>query len=109
MVNLQFTYEALFGALGSLWAFYKALCWIADRYNIGQKRKEAQLVKQSHVAMLRELIRLEYKEDMRQGFVDSEELEHVEKLYELYHSLGGNGTATRWMEELRNLPRQGQN
>lgn len=33
MINLQFTYEALFGALGSLWAFYKALCWLADRYN----------------------------------------------------------------------------
>lgn len=106
MVNLQFTYEELVAALGSIWALYKALCYIADRYNIGQKRKESKLLKQANMNMMKEIIRLEHKDFMRQGWVDSDELEHIERVYELYHELGGNGSGTRMMEDLRKLPRQ---
>lgn len=43
---------------------------------------------------------------MRHGYIDSDELEHIERVYELYHELGGNGSGTRMMEDLRKLPRQ---
>ena len=106
MINLQFSYEALIGALGSIWAFYKGLCWLADRYNWGQKRKEEKLFKQANMNMMKEIIRLEHRDFMRQGWVDNDELEHIEKVYELYHALGGNGSGTRMMDDLRKLPRQ---
>lgn len=42
---------------------------------------------------------------MDRGYIDSDELEHCERVYELYHALGGNGSGTRMMDDLRKLPR----
>lgn len=45
--------------------------------------------------MMRELIRQAHSQWNQSGFIDEDELEHIEKVYETYHALGGNGTATR--------------
>lgn len=55
--------------------------------------------------MMKEIIRLEHRDYMDRGYIDSDELEHCEKVYELYHALGGNGSGTRMMDDLRKLPR----
>lgn len=42
-----------------------------------------------------EIIRVSYRECMADGFIEESDLEHIEKTYELYKALGGNGTAER--------------
>lgn len=58
---------------------------------------------------MREIIRMNHHQHVTlDGFIDEDELEHIEKVYESYHALGGNGTADRWIRELRELPRAAQ-
>ena len=44
---------------------------------------------------MREIIRRTHHDAMRDTYIEDDELEHLEKVYETYHSLGGNGTADR--------------
>lgn len=90
----------------SLWALYQAICWILDRYHIGEKRKEYYLMKEANKAIMRDLIRRTHNEAVDANEIDEDELEHVENVHSIYHDLGGNGTGDRWMEELRKLPRK---
>lgn len=93
-------------ALAAMFALYQSICWLLDRYKIGAKRKEHSLLMSAQMNMMRELLRTTHKDAMQDGYIDEDELEHVEKVYHVYHELGGNGTGDRWMEELRRLPRR---
>lgn len=92
-------------AILAAFSLYQAVCWLLDRYNVGEKRKERKLLIEALMNMMRELIRTAHKDAISQGFIDEDELEHVEKIYNVYQALGGNGTGDRWMEELRQLRR----
>lgn len=45
-----------------------------------------------------------HKYHLKNGFCSFNDLKHVENLYEQYHNLGGNGSITKLMEDIRALP-----
>lgn len=49
-------------------------------------------------------IRERHETAMRHGWLHPNEKHVLERLYAAYHSIGGNGTGTRMIEEIRNLP-----
>ena len=96
------TVAAILAAL----SLYQGLCWLLDRYKVGEKRQQHMLVVQAQMNMMRELIRATHRDSTLEGWIDEDELEHIESVYSTYHALGGNGTGDRWMDEIRRLPRQ---
>lgn len=90
----------------TIWALYKGICWVMDRYRIGEKRKEYYLLKESNKLTMREFIRNAHKQGIAAGYIDEDELEHIEEVYSTYHALKGNGTGDRWMKEIRELKRK---
>lgn len=54
--------------------------------------------------LLRNSLMNEHRLLMKQGFISSYQLRDFEEAYDVYHKEGGNGTATRWLEEVRSLP-----
>ena len=49
-------------------------------------------------------IRERHENAMRHGWMHPNEKRVLERLYSAYHSIGGNGTGTQMIEEIRNLP-----
>lgn len=49
-------------------------------------------------------IRERHETAMRHGWMHPNEKHVLERLYAAYHSIGGNGTGTQMIEEIRNLP-----
>lgn len=49
-------------------------------------------------------LRERHENAMRHGWLHPNEKHVLERLYAAYHSIGGNGTGTRMIEEIRNLP-----
>lgn len=49
-------------------------------------------------------IRERHENAMRHGWLHPNEKSVLERLYAAYHSIGGNGTGTRMIEDIRNLP-----
>ena len=49
-------------------------------------------------------IRERHETAMRHGWLHPNEKHVIERLYKAYHSIGGNGTGTQMIEEIRNLP-----
>ena len=105
-IIVEITYASVLGAIGTAFAAYKAVCFVMDRYGIGERRKESKLMRDGMRNMMRELIRQAHSNYHSRGWIEEDELEHIEKVNETYRSLGGNGTAARWMKELENLPRE---
>ena len=103
---IELTVQNILAAVAVVWAFYKAVCWVLDRYQIGDKRKKLNLFMESNVVLMREVIRYAHKMTLEAGYIDEDELEHIENTYRIYHALGGNGTGDRWMQEIRQLPRK---
>lgn len=66
-----------------------------DRYDIGAKRREAKLMRQATMFLMCEIIRSAHQDCTLEGYVDEDNLQHIEKTYEVYKALGGNGTAER--------------
>lgn len=56
-------------------------------------------------ALLRDRIIQAYNHYIEKGCCPIYGLENVEKMYKAYHLLRGNGTITRLVEELKQLPR----
>lgn len=103
---IELSLANVIAAISITYGVYQSICWLLDRYHIGEKRKEYQLIKESNKVLMREVIRSAHIEYMAQDWIDEDELEHLEKVYALYHNLKGNGTGDRWMKELRELPRK---
>lgn len=102
----ELTGETIVVSASVLWALYQCICWVLDRYQIGTKRKEYYLMKEANKLMMREVIRNAHIEAITNGFIDEDELQHLEEVYHIYHSLNGNGTGDRWIQEIRNLKRK---
>ena len=49
-------------------------------------------------------IRERHENAVRHGWLHPNEKQVLERLYSAYHSIGGNGTGTELIEEIRNLP-----
>lgn len=55
-------------------------------------------------ALLREQIVRSYYHYHERGWITLHGLESIERMYDGYHNLGGNGTVTKLLEDLRELP-----
>ena len=71
--------------------------------------KEQEFIKLGMQAILRDRIIDSYKRYMDKGYYPIYAQENVRRLYEQYHNLGGNGTATHLVEELESLPTERRN
>ena len=65
--------------------------------------KRQQATEQGIRALLRDRIVQAYYHYADRGWITLHGLENVEALYKEYHALGGNGTVTKLVEDLRNL------
>lgn len=54
--------------------------------------------------LLRSALQNDHKQLMKQAFIRSNQLRDFQEAYDIYHQEGGNGTATKWLEEIRSLP-----
>ncbi|EPR12510.1 hypothetical protein [Ruminiclostridium papyrosolvens] len=93
---IQFLFAIVSGGLG---VAYKALAKRLHKQSCDQKA-----LKDGTQSLLRsEIIRC-YDMYMERGYISIHGLESVLAMYDAYHTLGGNGTVTKLMEELRELP-----
>lgn len=69
-----------------------------------ETERENQATKEGLQALLRDGVINRYDKYMARGYILVRELENVESMYNAYHTLGGNGTITQLMKELRELP-----
>lgn len=61
-------------------------------------------VEEGILSLLRAHIMEIYDKSMERGFVHIHTLENVLGMYEKYHTLGGNGTVTKMIKDLEQLP-----
>ena len=82
-----------------------ALCAGVRLLCVRQKRTDArqQAAEQGICALLRDRIVQAYYHYAERGWITLHGLENVEALYQDYHALGGNGTVTTLVEDLRAL------
>lgn len=78
-------------------------CAVKMLYN---KVKRLALVENGLQALLRDRIIQSYNHYIDKGYCPIYALENVTKMYEEYHALGGNGTVTKLVNELKELPTQ---
>lgn len=68
-------------------------------------KKKTGIDKAMMVLMRREL-RLLHARHMERGYINDEDLGEFEEVYEVYHSLGGNGQGTVWKNDVEKLERR---
>ena len=71
---------------------------------VGWLYVQFRALKMGMQAMMRDRIVQAYYHYIERGWITLHGLENVEKLYAEYHKLGGNGTVTKLVEDLRELP-----
>ncbi|WP_024831589.1 hypothetical protein [Ruminiclostridium josui] len=97
---IKYWMQVLFGiASGGLGAAYKILSKRIHRQSCDQKA-----LKEGTQSLLRsEIIRC-YDMYIDRGHISIHGLESVLAMYDAYHKLGGNGTVTKLVDELKELP-----
>ena len=70
---------------------------------LNQQKEEANAFKASLLALTRDRILQGYRYYRKQGYVSTQDLETMSKLYDAYHKLGGNGTITAVYHKIENL------
>ena len=68
-----------------------------------QQKKERSANSKGMMLLLRSQLKAYHKEYMQRGYITSEELADYLEMYDAYHSLGGNGVATKWKEDVQRL------
>lgn len=69
-----------------------------------KKVKENELLKEGLIAILHDRLYQSGMYFLEHGEIKTSQLNNLEKLYEAYHKLGGNGTGTEIFERVRELP-----
>lgn len=69
--------------------------------SIKEINKELKILKDCSRQQMREIIRQQYENYKKDGFIPDNTLDWLEEVYQTYHSVHGNGIATGWMEEMR--------
>lgn len=71
---------------------------------LSTKVKRLELVEGGIQALLRDRLIQSYNHYIDKGYCPIYAQENMSDMYEKYHALGGNGTATKLMNEVRELP-----
>lgn len=69
-----------------------------------QKEIEYEAMKKSIVIVLRYMLYRYHSQFMQKAFITSDEYNDYKEMYDVYHALGGNGSATKWWHEICTLP-----
>ena len=77
------------------------LCYIV--YLLKDMKKDRDANSKGTMLLLRAQLKMYHKEYMERGYITSEELADYLEMYEAYHSLGGNGVATKWKADVGSL------
>lgn len=72
-------------------------------YLLKEQKKDRNANSKGTMLLLRAQLKAYHKEYMERGYVTSEELADYLEMYEAYHSLGGNGVATKWRSDVEAL------
>ena len=67
------------------------------------QKKDRDANSKGTMLLLRTQLKVYHKEYMEKDYVTSEELYDYLEMYEAYNSLGGNGVATKWKENVEDL------
>lgn len=71
---------------------------------ISKKLKEQDNVKLGIQALLRDRIIQNYNKYVELEYCPIYALDNIDAMYKQYHALGGNGTVTKLVEELKEMP-----
>lgn len=80
-----------------------------EREKAQKERKRSNDVENGVKCLLRDRIIERYNKYMGQKFIPIYGMENVEDMYDAYHDLGGNGTITKLVDELKKLPSKPSN
>ena len=98
---LKYWLEVIFAAVaGGLSIGYQRLA-----KKLKKSRKDQDAVKNGICVLLRDRIIQAYNYYKGKGHIPIYGLENVEAMHQEYHNLGGNGTVTGLVEELKQLPK----
>jgi hypothetical protein len=91
------------------WVFGLIVAGMGAGYKVLAKRIQKQMQNQKALhdgtqALLRNEIIKEYDKYMDRGYIPIYAMENVSAMYDAYHALGGNGTITKLVEELKEIP-----
>lgn len=81
--------------------------WLYCQADVERQKREdlrQQAIELGIQALLRDRVVQAYYHYIERGWITLHGLEAAEKMYTEYHNLGGNGTVTKLMEDLRELP-----
>lgn len=89
-----------------LWCVTGFLGWLFGRVTAFSRREKAEdaALKQGVRALLRGELMRTHHEAMRQGWCTTTDKEIMQRTYDAYHALGGNGVATTLYQEMMKLP-----
>ena len=97
---LKYWLQVLFGlAVSGIGVAYKTLS-----KRIHKQLYDQKALKDGTQALLRNQIIKEYDKYTSKGSIPIYGMENVNAMYSAYHALGGNGTITKILEELKELP-----
>lgn len=97
---IQYWMEVLFAGILSALTYLLHL--------LVKQHKEQETVRAALRAILRSDIIRNYNKYMERDCCPIYALQSVEDMYDRYHDLGGNGTVTALVEELKELPYQAE-
>lgn len=98
---VKYWLEVLFGLIVSGMALFCK--------KISKRMKRQESVELGMQALLRASIIDNYNRYTEKEYCPIYALENVEEIYNCYHASGGNGTATKLIEKLRELPTEPKN
>lgn len=93
-------------AIYSAAAVVALLGWMLSNRHIEKEKaeKENELVKSALRALLRSELMRTHHQAVRDGYASTVDKEVMERTYQSYHRLGGNGIATNLHDEMMALP-----
>ena len=97
---LKYWLEVVFGALiAGLGILYKHLA-----KKVQQNRDENAAIRDGLRSLLRRQIIADCEDAMSEGYCPTTTKDTIQDMYKSYHALGGNGTVTKLVDQLMNLP-----
>lgn len=87
---------------------FLGLCYKSLKTELIKKVKEQEAVKDGLVALLRQALYDSYNKWIEREYCPIYAMEVTKKIYEQYHTLGGNDVGTELYERLKELPTEPQ-
>lgn len=97
---LRYWIEVIFGAIltGIGYSYRRLAC------RLREQREDQEALRAGTLALLRSEIIRNYDHYIGKGVTPIYAMENLLALYEAYHALGGNGTITKLVDELKEQP-----